>query len=73
MFSVILYMLRQTLGRRAPLLPFPSLFPSYCDVSEARSYFASIVGDQKIRGVEGEEACAVKTIFPSGSTLQFVV
>jgi hypothetical protein len=41
MFSVILYMLRQNLRRRAFLLPFPSIFPSYCDVSQAPSYFAS--------------------------------
>jgi hypothetical protein len=33
----------QTVGRRALPLPFPSFFPSYCDVSEARSYFASTI------------------------------
>jgi len=43
MFSVILYMLRQTVDNRAPLLLFPSFSPSYCDVSEARSYFASTI------------------------------
>jgi hypothetical protein len=42
MFSVILYMLRQTLRHRASPLPFP-FSPSYCDVSEARSYFASTI------------------------------
>jgi hypothetical protein len=36
-------MLRQTVGRRASPLPFSFFFPSYCDVSEARSYFASTV------------------------------
>jgi hypothetical protein len=39
MFSVILYMLRQTADNRAPLLLVPSFFPSYCDVSQALSYF----------------------------------
>jgi hypothetical protein len=43
MFSVILYMFRQTLRRRVSPLPFPSFSPSYCDVSQARSYFASTV------------------------------
>jgi hypothetical protein len=43
MFSVILYMLRQTVGHCAPLLPFPSVFSSYCDVSETRCYFASTI------------------------------
>jgi hypothetical protein len=43
MFSVILYMLRQTFGRRASPLPFPSFFSSSSDVSEARSYFASTI------------------------------
>jgi hypothetical protein len=43
MFSVILYTLRQTLRRRAAPFPFPSFFPSYCDVSQARSYFASTI------------------------------
>jgi hypothetical protein len=43
MFSVILYMLRQTLGHRAPPLPFLSFFPAYCDVSQALSYFASTI------------------------------
>jgi hypothetical protein len=41
MFSAILYMLKQTLRGRASPLPFPSFFPSYCDVSQARSYFSS--------------------------------
>jgi hypothetical protein len=36
-------MLRQTLRHRASPLPFPYFFPSYCDVSEARSYFMSTV------------------------------
>jgi hypothetical protein len=40
-FSVILYMLRQTLRHRAFPLPFPSFLPSYCDVFQARSYSAS--------------------------------
>jgi hypothetical protein len=43
MFSVMLYMLRQTIDNRAPPLLFPSFLPSYCDVSEARSYFASSI------------------------------
>jgi hypothetical protein len=43
MFSVILYMLRQTGDNRAPLLLFPSFSPSYCEVSYALSYFASTV------------------------------
>jgi hypothetical protein len=43
MFSVILYTLRQTVGHRAPLWLFPSFFPSYCDVSQALSYFASTI------------------------------
>jgi hypothetical protein len=41
MFSVILYMLRQTLCRLASPCPFYRPFPSYCDVSQARIYFAS--------------------------------
>jgi hypothetical protein len=36
-------MLRQTLRHRAPPLPFPSSFRSYCDVSQALSYFASAI------------------------------
>jgi hypothetical protein len=43
MFSVILYMLRQTPRRRASPLPFPSFFPFYCDVSQARSYLAPTI------------------------------
>jgi hypothetical protein len=43
MFSVILYMLRQTVGSRVPPLLFPSFFPSYCDISQALSYFASTI------------------------------
>jgi hypothetical protein len=43
MFSVILHVLRQTVGHRASPLLFPSFSPSYCDVSEAISYFASTI------------------------------
>jgi hypothetical protein len=37
------YMLRQTVGHRAHPLLFPSFSPSYCEVSQARSYFASAI------------------------------
>jgi hypothetical protein len=47
MFLVILYMLRQTVGHRAPPLPFPSFLPSYCDVSQALSYFASTISQRR--------------------------
>jgi hypothetical protein len=43
MFLVVLYILRQTLCRLAPPCPFHLLFPSFSDVAEARSYFASTV------------------------------
>jgi hypothetical protein len=36
-------MLRQTVRRRASPLYFPYFSPSYCDVSQARSYFASTI------------------------------
>jgi hypothetical protein len=41
MFSVTLYMLKQTLCRLAP--PFHLPFPSFSDVAEAQSYSASTV------------------------------
>jgi hypothetical protein len=40
MFSVVLYMLKQTADNGARILLFPPFLPSYCDVSQARSYFA---------------------------------
>jgi len=43
MFSVILYMLRQILRRRASPLALSIIFSPYCDVSQARSYFASTI------------------------------
>jgi hypothetical protein len=63
-------MLRQILRHRASPLPFPSFFPSYCDVSEARSYFASSIRIgynaeltlTRSRCVEEEE-----TPFPAGN------
>jgi hypothetical protein len=42
MFSVILYMLRQTSPSCFHLV-LSIFFPSYCDVSEARRYFASTI------------------------------
>jgi hypothetical protein len=36
-------MLKQTLCRLAHSCPFHLPFPSYCDVAQARSYFASTV------------------------------
>jgi hypothetical protein len=41
MFSFAVYI--QTLCRLAPSCPFHLPFPSYCDVAQARSYFASTV------------------------------
>jgi hypothetical protein len=49
MFSVIPYMLRQTDDNRAPLLLFPYIFPSYCDVSRALSYFASTIRNKNLQ------------------------
>jgi hypothetical protein len=43
MFSVTLFLLRQTLCRLAPPCPFHLPFPSFSDVAEARSCFACIV------------------------------
>jgi hypothetical protein len=43
MFSVTIYMLRQTLCRLASPYPFHLPFTSYCDVAQARSYFVSTV------------------------------
>jgi hypothetical protein len=42
-FAVTLHMLRQTLFSLAPPRPFHLHFPSYCDVAQAQSYFASTV------------------------------
>jgi hypothetical protein len=43
MFSVKVYMLRQTLFRLAPPCPFHLPFAFSCDVAQARSHFASTV------------------------------
>jgi hypothetical protein len=43
MFSVALYMLRQTLCRLAAPCPFYLPLPSFSDVTEAQSYSASTV------------------------------
>jgi hypothetical protein len=43
MFSVALYMLRQTLCCLAPPCPFSLLFPTFSDVAEAHSYVAATI------------------------------
>jgi hypothetical protein len=43
MFSVALHMFRHTLCSLAFPCPIHLPFPSYCDVAQARSHFASIV------------------------------
>jgi hypothetical protein len=47
-------MLSQTLCRLAAPLLFPSSFPPYCDVAQARGYFTSTVPDY-IRNMLAEE------------------
>jgi hypothetical protein len=39
----VLYILRMTFCRLAPRCLFHLPFPSYCDVAQSRSYFASTV------------------------------
>jgi hypothetical protein len=80
MFSVILYMLRQTVGRRALPLLFPSFFSSYCDVSQARSYFASTINMcfpkhvMRVRLSEPTKViCVLLLHFPISSFLSFSV
>jgi hypothetical protein len=60
MFSVILYILRQTFRSRAS--PLPSVYPSYCDVSQARSHFASTISG-------GTFPLSIVPKPPSGATL----
>jgi hypothetical protein len=65
MFSVIVYVLRQTLCRLAPACPFPS----HCDVAQARSFFAITV-DVVYTGWSNSHTTHIK-IFDGCNSVQF--